>query len=59
MRFEFKDDVKVIKEGMECGIGIEGAGKFKENDIIVTFEIHPDFNSDPTLDDQLPYDPEL
>jgi len=35
----FKDDVKEIKEGMECGIGIEGAGKFKENDIIVTFEI--------------------
>ena len=35
----FKDDVKEIKEGMECGIGIEGSGKFKENDIIVTFEI--------------------
>ena len=35
----FKDDVKEIKEGMECGIGIEGAGKFKEDDIIVTFEI--------------------
>ena len=30
---------KEIKEGMECGIGIEGAGKFKEDDIIVTFEI--------------------
>jgi len=24
---------------MECGIGIDGAGKFKEDDIIVTFEI--------------------
>ena len=35
----FKDDVKEIKEGMECGIGIDGAGKFKEDDIIVTFEI--------------------
>ncbi|GIS42888.1 MAG: hypothetical protein Ct9H90mP15_09280 [Candidatus Neomarinimicrobiota bacterium] len=31
--------MKEIKEGMECGIGIEGAGKFKEDDIIVTFEI--------------------
>ena len=35
----FKDDVKEIKEGMECGIGIDGAGKFKEDDIIVTYEI--------------------
>ena len=35
----FKDDVKEIKEGMECGIGIDGSGKFKEDDIIVTFEI--------------------
>ena len=35
----FKDDVKEIKEGMECGIGIDGAGKFKEDDIIVTFEV--------------------
>ena len=35
----FKDDVKEIKEGMECGIGIDGAGKFKEDDVIVTYEI--------------------
>ena len=35
----FKDDVKEIKEGMECGIGIDGSGKFKENDLIVTYEI--------------------
>ena len=35
----FKDDVKEIKDGMECGIGIDGAGKFKENDVIVTYEI--------------------
>ena len=25
----------------------------------VAFEIRPDFDSDPALDDQLPYDPEL
>ena len=35
----FKDDVKEIKEGMECGIGIDGAGKFKDEDVIVTYEI--------------------
>ncbi len=35
----FKDDVKEIKEGMECGIGIDGAGKFKEDDVIVVYEI--------------------
>ena len=35
----FKDEVKEIKEGMECGIGIDGAGKFKEDDVIVTYEI--------------------
>ena len=35
----FKDDVKEIKEGMECGIGIDGAGKFKEDDVIVAYEI--------------------
>ena len=33
------DDVKEIKEGMECGIGIDGAGKFKEDDVIVAYEI--------------------
>jgi len=31
--------VKEIKEGMECGIGIDGAGKFKEDDVIVVYEI--------------------
>ena len=35
----FKDDVKEIKEGMECGIGIDGSGKFKEDDVIVVYEI--------------------
>jgi translation initiation factor IF-2 len=35
----FKDDAKEVKEGMECGIGIDGAGKYKEDDVIVVYEI--------------------
>jgi len=35
----FKDDVKEVKEGMECGIGVEEFNKFKENDEIVVYEI--------------------
>ena len=34
-----KDDVKEIKEGFECGIGIDTFSKFKEGDIIVCYEI--------------------
>ncbi len=29
-----KDDIKEVKEGLECGIGVEGIKKFKEGDII-------------------------
>ncbi len=35
----FKDDIKEVKEGLECGIGIEGAKKYKEGDIIEAYEI--------------------
>ncbi len=35
----FKDDVKEIKEGLECGIGVEGFQKFKADDEIVAYEI--------------------
>ena len=35
----FKDDAKEVKEGLECGIGIEGVKKYKEGDIIEAFEI--------------------
>ncbi len=35
----FKDDVKEMKEGLECGIGVEGFQKFKADDEIVVFEI--------------------
>ncbi|MFQ6678236.1 MAG: translation initiation factor IF-2 [Fidelibacterota bacterium] len=35
----FKDDVKEMKEGLECGIGVEGFQKFKTDDKIVVYEI--------------------
>jgi translation initiation factor IF-2 len=35
----FKDDVKEVAEGMECGISLENYGDIKENDVIETFEI--------------------
>ena len=34
-----KDDVKEIKEGFECGIGINDFSKFKEGDFIICYEI--------------------
>ena len=34
-----KDDAKEIKEGFECGIGVDQFSKFKEGDVIVCFEI--------------------
>jgi translation initiation factor IF-2 len=35
----FKDDVKEVATGMECGIGIEGYSDLKPGDIIEAFEI--------------------
>lgn len=35
----FKDDAKEVKDGMECGIGVEEFSKFKEGDEIVVYEI--------------------
>ena len=35
----FKDDVKEVKEGLECGIGISGMKKYLEGDIIEVFEV--------------------
>ncbi len=35
----FKDDAREVKDGLECGIGIEGVSKYLENDIIEVFEI--------------------
>ncbi len=34
-----KDDAKEVREGMECGIGLDGVTTFKEGDIIETFKI--------------------
>ena len=35
----FKDDVREVEKGFECGIGIEGFTDFKTGDIIEAFEI--------------------
>ncbi len=35
----FKDDVKEVAEGFECGISLEGFSDVKEKDIIESFEI--------------------
>ncbi len=35
----FKDDVKSVKEGYECGINLENYNDYKEGDIIEAFEI--------------------
>jgi translation initiation factor IF-2 len=35
----FKDDVREVAEGYECGIGIENYPDIKEGDVIETFEI--------------------
>ncbi|NOZ75344.1 MAG: translation initiation factor IF-2 [FCB group bacterium] len=35
----FKDDVREVKEGLECGIGLEGVNKYSEGDEIVAYEI--------------------
>ncbi|GIS36421.1 MAG: hypothetical protein Ct9H90mP7_4290 [Candidatus Neomarinimicrobiota bacterium] len=34
-----KDDAKEMKEGFECGIGVDDFSKFKEGDTIVCYEI--------------------
>ena len=33
----FKDDAREVKEGLECGIGLEGIGKYLEGDIIESY----------------------
>jgi translation initiation factor IF-2 len=35
----FKDDVKEVEKGFECGIGIENFNDFKEGDIIEAYEL--------------------
>ncbi len=35
----FKDDAKEVREGLECGIGLEGYDDLKDGDIVEAFEI--------------------
>jgi len=35
----FKDDVREVKEGFDCGISLEGFGEVKEGDVIEAYEI--------------------
>ena len=35
----FKDDVREVAEGFECGIGIENFNDVKEGDVIETYEV--------------------
>ena len=35
----FKDDVKEVASGYECGIGIEGYQDVKERDVIEAYEV--------------------
>jgi translation initiation factor IF-2 len=36
----FKDDVRDVAEGFECGIGIENFNDVKEGDVIEAYEVH-------------------
>jgi translation initiation factor IF-2 len=35
----FKDDVREVKEGLECGIGVENFNDIKVSDVLETYEI--------------------
>jgi translation initiation factor IF-2 len=35
----FKDDVREVAEGYECGIGLEGYQDVHEGDVIETYEV--------------------
>jgi len=35
----FKDDVKEVAQGYECGIGIEGYQNIEEGDVIEAYEV--------------------
>ena len=34
-----KDDAREVKDGLECGIGVDGIKKFEEGDFIEVYEI--------------------
>ena len=35
----FKDDVRTVREGFECGVGIENFNDLKEGDVLEFFEV--------------------
>jgi translation initiation factor IF-2 len=35
----FKEDVREVREGFECGIGIEGWSDLREGDLIEAYEV--------------------
>jgi len=35
----FKDDVKDVQEGFECGISLDGFNELKDKDLIESYEI--------------------
>jgi translation initiation factor IF-2 len=35
----FKDDVKEVKEGLECGIGVENFNDLKVGDVIESYRV--------------------
>ena len=35
----FKDDVREVKEGLECGIGVENFNDIKVSDVLETYQI--------------------
>jgi translation initiation factor IF-2 len=35
----FKDDIREVREGFECGIGVEGYSDIRQNDVIEAYEV--------------------
>jgi translation initiation factor IF-2 len=35
----FKDDVRSVRQGFECGIGVENFNDVKESDVLEFFEV--------------------
>ena len=35
----FKDDVREVREGFECGIGVEGYNDIRQGDVIEAYEV--------------------
>ncbi|MDQ4003449.1 MAG: translation initiation factor IF-2, partial [Actinomycetota bacterium] len=35
----FKDDVRSVRQGFECGVGVENFNDIKENDVLEFFEV--------------------